>query len=251
MDALGSLAGQLEPHVTLLQWDRSNSGASDIWLGEQSEQLRWADDVAELLGRLGLTSAHFIGGSAGARLAYLAAIRHPEIIRGLVLWSVSGGAYSSQLLGYQYHTPYIEAAIRGGMEEVAQTPHYRELIAANPANLDRLLAIDPDHFVAVMHGWNEHFFTRPDTPVIGATERQLRTIAAPTLVFAGNDDFHPSEAAVAAHELIGGSEFVPCAWTRDEWMWRGVGRIQESVVELYPRMAPAIVDFIQRTDAAR
>jgi len=46
---------------------------------------------------------------AGCRVSVLAAIRHPQVVRGLALWSVSGGAYGSQVLGYQYHVPYIQA----------------------------------------------------------------------------------------------------------------------------------------------
>ena len=61
-----------------------------------------------------------------------------------------GGGYSSQLLGYQYHTPYIEAAVRGGMTEVAETPHFSELIRANPGNAARLLDMDANIFIAVM-----------------------------------------------------------------------------------------------------
>ena len=103
--ALVSLTRTLEDHVQLIEWDRSNTGSSDLYLDTRPEQYRWADDAALLLEHLGLGSAIFIGGSAGARLAYLAAIRHPGVVSGLILWSVSGGGYSSQLLGYQYHTP--------------------------------------------------------------------------------------------------------------------------------------------------
>jgi pimeloyl-ACP methyl ester carboxylesterase len=246
MDALASTARLLDPHVQLVQWDRANTGASDVWFGEQAEQLRWVDDIAELLRHLDVAPAYFIGGSAGARLAYLAALRHPAIVRGLVLWSVSGGPYSSQVLGYNYHTPFIEAAIRGGMEAVLKTAHFRALVAANPGNRDRLLAIDPGWFAEVMYRWNEFFFARPNTPVIGATADELRSIDVPALLFGGNDDVHPAPPAEAAHELIAGSEFVACSWTREEAMERMVGRTPESVVDLYPRMVPTILDFIDR-----
>src|SRR6202021_596300 len=106
--ALASLARALQDHVQLIEWDRSNTGSSDLYLDPPPEHYRWADDAALLVEHLGLGSVVFIGGSAGSRVAYLAAIRHPQVVRGLVLWSVSGGGYSSQLLGYQYHTPYIE-----------------------------------------------------------------------------------------------------------------------------------------------
>jgi len=234
--------------MQLIEWDRSNTGSADLYLDAPSEQHRWADDAALLVEHLGLGSAIFIGGSAGARLAYLTAIRHPQIVSGLILWSVSGGGYSSQLLGYQYHTPYIEAAVRGGMAEVAETPHFSELIRANPGNAARLLDMDADTFIAVMKSWNDVFYPTMAAPVIAATVSELRTVTAPTLIFNGNDDFHPAFAAEALHEAIPCSRLLPCAWTRDDWMLRYVGRIPEGVVELYPRMSELIVDYIRGID---
>ena len=231
--------------MQLIEWDRSNTGSSDLYLDAPPEQHRWADDAALLVEHLGLSSAIFIGGSAGARLAYLTAIRHPQVVSGLILWSVSGGGYSSQLLGYQYHTPYIEAAVRGGMAQVAETPHFSELIRANPGNAARLLDLDPSTFIAVMKSWNNVFYPTMATPVIAATVSELRAVTAPTLVFNGNDDFHPDFAAQALHEAIPGSRLLPCAWTREDWMLRYVGRIPESVVELYPRMSEPIIDHIR------
>ncbi len=248
MDALASTAELLGGGCRLLQWDRCNTGASDVWIDEPSEQLRWADDLAELVGRLDLGLAYLIGGSAGARVAYLSAIRHPRIVRGLVLWSVSAGPYSSQLLGYQYHTPYIEAAVRGGMPAVIETPHFRALVAANSANCERLLTVDPERFIAVLRRWNESFYARDEWPVIGASAAELRSLRCPTLVFEGNDDFHPPEGARAVHELVPGAQLVPCAWSREEWMWRAVGRVAGSVVDLYPRMVPTILEFIGRCE---
>ena len=117
---------------------------------------------------------------------------------GLVVWSVSGGPYASQNLGYEYHVPFINEASRGGMEALALTPFFQERIEANPANRDRLLKTPPEAFVASLHNWNETFFHRADTPVIAATRDQLRTIRCPTLVFEGNDDLHSPEAAIRA-----------------------------------------------------
>jgi pimeloyl-ACP methyl ester carboxylesterase len=243
--ALASLARALEGHLQLIEWDRSNTGSSDLYLDAPPEQYRWADDAALLVEHLGLGRAVFIGGSAGSRLAYLTAVRHPDVVSGLILWSVSGGGYSSQLLGYQYHVPYIEAAVRGGMAEVAETPHFRELIRANPGNAARLLDMDADTFMANMKSWNETFYPAVATPVIGATVAELQKVTAPALVFNGNDDFHPALAAEALHEAIPDSRLVPCAWSRDDWMYRYVGRIPESVVELYPRMSEAIIDYVR------
>ena len=248
MAALESTAALLRPQFRVLEWDRCNTGASDLWIDDLTEQLKWVDDLAELMRRLDLAPAYLLGGSAGSRVAYLTALKHPDIVRGLVLWSVSGGPYASQLLGYMYHTPYIEAAFRGGMIAVIETPYYAALVENNPANRGRLLALDADRFIAVMRRWNEYFFAHDDTPVIGATSDRLREIECPTLVFDGSDDFHPHDAAQAFHDLVPGSTLVPCAWTRDEFMWRFVGRIPQSVVELYPRMVPTILEFIRQLE---
>jgi 2-hydroxy-6-oxonona-2,4-dienedioate hydrolase len=249
MDAIRSTSDLLATRYRVFQWDRRNTGASDVWIGDPSEQLVWADDLAEMLRRLDMAPAYLAGGSAGSRVAYLTALRHPDVVKGLVLWSVSGGPYSSQFLGYQYHTPFITEAMKGGMEAVIGTPFFRERIDANPSNRGRLLALDPVEFVAVMHRWNRFFYYRDDTPVIGATRAELRSLRCPALVFEGNDDVHPPEAAEAVHRLVEGSEFVPSPWTTEDFVYRQVGRVAGSVVDLYPRLGPAIFDFIDRTEA--
>jgi pimeloyl-ACP methyl ester carboxylesterase len=121
---VGVLAEQLRPVLRLLEWDRRNTGASDLYLEKASEQKRWADDLAGLIRQLGLAPAWLLGGSAGARVSYLTAVHHPDVVRGLVLWSISGGAFASQYLGYNYHVPYITAALAGGMSAVAATPFF-------------------------------------------------------------------------------------------------------------------------------
>jgi hypothetical protein len=55
--------------------------------------------------------------------------------------------------------------------------------------------------------------------------------------------------SAALHRVIEGSEFVASPWTREEWMFRYVGRSQGSVLDLHPRLVPAIIDFIDRTEA--
>jgi pimeloyl-ACP methyl ester carboxylesterase len=211
----------------------------------------WADDLASLLRHLDLAPAYLAGASAGARVSYLTAIRHPEVAAGLIVWSVSGGPFASQNLGYQYHTPFINEAIRAGMGGVADLPFFQERIEANPANRDRILSTRPDEFIDAMRRWNESFYYRADTPVVAATVEELRAIRCPTLIFEGNDDFHPPEAAMAMHELVQGSELHSLPWSRDEWMHRYVGRVPGSVMELYLRLVLAVSDFVSDAEAKR
>src|ERR1700730_6219824 len=99
------------------------------------------------------------------------------------------------------------------MAEVAEAPHFSELLRENPGNAARLLDIDPNTFIAVMKSWNEVFSPTLAAPAIAATVSELRTVTAPTLVFNGNDDFHPAPASEALHEAIPGSRLVPSAVT--------------------------------------
>jgi pimeloyl-ACP methyl ester carboxylesterase len=250
-DAVAATAERLAERHLVVSWDRRNTGASHVWFGSEPEQVVWADDLAALLRHLDLAPAYLAGASAGARVSYLTALRHPDVTAGLALWSVSGGPYGSQNLGYQYHTPFINEAVRAGMQGVADTEFFRERIAANPANRERLLSTPPEDFIAALRRWNESFYHRPDTPVIAATADELRTIHCPTLIFEGNDDIHPPEAARAMHELIGGSRLAPLPWVRDEWMHRYVGRIPGSVTDLYPRLVPTISEFVAGVEAVR
>ena len=249
-EALLPLAEKLASHCRVLLWDRRNTGASDVFIGgDGSEQETWADDLTRLLTHVGLAPAYLGGGSAGCRVSVLTALRHPEVVKGLALWSASGGPYGSQVLGYDYHVPYIRAAQSGGMAAVAETPFFAERIQANPANRQRLMALDPQEFVAVMRRWNTFFYYREETPIIGATEEQLRRITVPTLIVQGNDDIHPVEASAALHRSISGSQLLPSAWTREDFMGLYTGRIQGSVMQLYSRLAEPILDFLAKAES--
>jgi pimeloyl-ACP methyl ester carboxylesterase len=250
-DAVRATADLLAERHQVFLWDRRNTGSSTVWFGQEPEQLVWADDLAAILRRLDLAPAYLVGASAGARVSYLTALRHPDVAAGLVVWSVSGGPYASQNLGYEYHVPFVNEALRGGMESVAATAFFRERIEANPANRDRLLSTSPADFVASLRRWNESFFYRADTPVIAATSDELRRIRCPTLVFEGNDDLHAPQAAIALHDLVGGSELVPLPWSTNEWLDHLMGRAPGSVMALYPRLVPTVLEFLVKVEEQR
>ena len=246
MGSIGSLAFALAKGARVLSWDRRNTGVSELWLDGASEQQTWADDLADLIGHLGLGPAWLAGGSAGCRVSTLTATRGPEAVRGLIVWSTSGGPYGCQHLGYTYHVPYIMAAEHGGMAEVAKTPFFRDRIAANPDNRARLLDADPAAFIATMKRWNESFYHRPEQSLAGVDDTALRRLKIPTLIFEGGDDIHPASVSQAMARLIPGAQHVPSAWPHAEWMDRFTGRSADSIFELYPRMAPAILAFVAR-----
>jgi pimeloyl-ACP methyl ester carboxylesterase len=243
-EAVALLADALAQQATVLTWDRRNAGAAEVWFGGESEQEAWADDLAELIDYLGLGPAWLAGGSAGCRVSVLAALRHPQCARGLLLWSASGGQYSCQFLGFSYHVPYIMAAERAGMAAVAETLFFADRIAANPANRERLLAQDPAAFCETMKRWNRSFYYRADAALTAVPDAALRNIAMPTLIVAGNDDVHPPSVSDVMGKLIPGAKLVPSPWSNAQWLDRFTGRAGGSVFELYPLLAPALLDFV-------
>src|SRR5215467_11209771 len=171
--------------------DRRNCGASDVVIdGKDSEYEIWADDLFELLTQLNALPAIVGGSSSGCRLALLFALRRPASVRALLLWRVTGGAFAAQRLAENYYGQYITAAREGGMAAVCETEHFRERIEANAANRETLMAMDPERFIAVMSHWREYFLRGADLPVIGASEKDLKSIKVPACIIPGNDKTH-------------------------------------------------------------
>lgn len=187
----------------VLLHDRRNTGASDIKIeGEAAEEEIWTDDLHELLSRLGAEPAFIGGSSSGARTSILFALRHPQAVRGLLLFRVTGGAFAAGRLPENYYAQYIRAAQQGGMAAVCDTEQYRERIAANPANRERLMAMQPERYIEVMSHWHKLFLAGANLTVMGVTDQQLRSIKVPTIVIPGNDKTHNSQSGRVAQSLI-------------------------------------------------
>ena len=93
------------------------------------------------------------------------------------------------------------------MEAVCRTEHFGELINANPANRARLLAIEPQRFIAVMTEWRRAFNEGAHHPVIGLSPAELRSMTMPACIIPGNDRVHPRAPGQAAHRLMPNSEY--------------------------------------------
>ncbi len=183
--------------------DRRNCGASDVVIaGEDSEYEIWADDFHELLSQLGALPAFIGGSSSGCRTSLLFAFRHPEAVRGLLLWRVTGGRFACERLAQEYYGQYISAAKEGGMAAVCEMEHWRGRIEARPENRQRLMNMEPSQFINVMAHWREYFLRGADLPVIGATETELRSIKAPALIIPGNDNTHSQKTGERLGQIL-------------------------------------------------
>lgn len=187
----------------VLSHDRRNCGVSDIVIdGAGAEYELWADDLYELLQQLDLAPAFIAGASSGCRTAIVFALRHSAAARGLLLLRITGGPFAAHHLAEEYYGQFIAAAERGGMQAVCEVGHFKERVAAKPANRAYLLGLTPEHFIAQMKRWQAYYLDGADLPVIGATETEVRSLAVPTVVIAGNDRTHPRDVAYAFAGLL-------------------------------------------------
>lgn len=192
--------------IRVVLHDRRNTGASDVIIeGVEGEEELYTDDLYELLGRLKARPAFIGGASSGARTSVLMYLRHPDAVRALFLMRLTGGAFAAGRLPEMYYGQFIRAAREGGMAAVCATEQYQERIAANPANRERLMRMDPEKYIAVMSHWLQIFTRGPVAPMYGVTDAQLRSIKVPAMVIPGNDKTHSLVCGREIQKLIPGS----------------------------------------------
>ena len=156
-----------------------------------------ADDVAALIKHLGLASADIMGYSLGGGVALQTAIRHPDVVRKLVLVSTPfrRDGFYPEILAQQGQVGPAAA------EAMKQTPMYQlyASLAPRPEDWPRLLGKIGD-------AMKQDFDFSKDIAGITAT----------TLVVAGDADIFPPSHAVELFGLLGGGK-------RDGG-WDGSGR---------------------------
>ena len=258
-NGLRPIAALLSLHCRVILHDRRNCGKSDIVIGgELSEQHAWGEEMAGLLKQIGAAPAYLIGGSAGSRTSTTVAVRHPEVVKGIYVWEVSGGPNSGMLMSPGYYGQYIDAAEQGGMAAVAETDFFAQRIKDNPSNRDRLMSMDVKEFLSVMRRWQAEF-ARPN-PVGDLTEEELRSVTCPTVLLEGNtpDDVHHVSAAENAHRLMPNTELRPSAWTHEEWgvigqhdhTFAGIAATNRYSMKA-PFYAAQILEFVNKVEASQ
>lgn len=145
-----------------------------------------ADDVAAALQQLGIERADIFGYSMGAGVALHVAIRHPDLVRKLVLASVTynlSGVYPGLMEGLADMKP----------EMMFGSPWHEEYtrIAPHPENFATLFAKK----------------TQMDRGIQDLPAETIRAIKAPTLLIIGDSDLVRPEHAVEMFRLLGGGVF--------------------------------------------
>lgn len=196
-----------EAGFRVLVHDRRNMGASGIGFPGDNESYEQAEDLLALLRELGAGPAFIAGSSSGARMSLLLAHHHPDAVKALLLWRVTGGDYAAKRLAFNYYEQFLDAVASGGIEAVIATEHFSAMVKANPVNGETLRQMGAEAFAASMRRWLAGFRAGCDYPVAGLSPEDMRALTMPAIVIPGNDRVHPPAPGQAAHRLLPNSVY--------------------------------------------
>lgn len=145
-----------------------------------------ADDVAQLLQNLKIDKADFFGFSNGGTTTLQVAIRHPEIVRKIVLGSAlfKRNGVAEQFWGY------MEQASLENMPVQLKEAYGK--VSANPKGLQVMFARDKKRMIEFQD----------------IADDKIRSIQVPALIITGDHDVITPEHALEMHRLITTSELA-------------------------------------------
>jgi len=223
----------LRDRYRLTAFDNRGAGRTPMPDGPASVEAM-ADDAAAVLRTLDIGSAHVAGFSGGSIIAQELALRHPALVRSLVLqstWPVMD-TYLRSCARFVHRLMEIAPSERAFLEDFflwIYTPR-----AHNNGTVDQFI----EEVLAFPHKQStEDMQAFLDAFVAHDTTDRLPEIAAPTLVLAGGRDMTSRpELCRAVAELIPAAQFEvmeeeahqPFQEVPDEWnarvdvFWRGI-----------------------------
>ena len=142
-----------------------------------------ADDTVAALQQLGIEEADFFGFSMGAGVAVRVALRHPEMVRKLVLASVS------------YRLDGVHPGLMEGLAEMKP-----EMMHGSPWHEEYMrIAPRPEDFATLFTKKAQMDREERDLPA-----ETIEAIKSPTLLIIGDSDIVRPEHAVEMFRLLGG-----------------------------------------------
>ena len=184
--AIGTSFGNVLPELArtrrVIAFEMQAHGrTADIDRPLSMEQM--ADDTVAALQQLGIENADFFGFSMGAGIALQVAIRHPDVVRKLVLASVS------------YRLDGVHPGLMAGLAEMKP-----EMMYGSPWHEEYMrLAPRPDDFATLFAKK-----TQMDREIQDLPAEAIEAIDVPTLLIIGDSDIVRPEHAVEMFRLLGG-----------------------------------------------
>jgi pimeloyl-ACP methyl ester carboxylesterase len=184
---------------------------------------RMADDTAALLREIGIEGADFFGYSMGGAIALQVAIRHPELVRRLVL---AAPAYSKD----GFYPEVLENIRNLKPEDFAGSPWQEGYarVAPNPEDWPALIA-KVRQLVGEFEGW---------------PAADIRAIAAPALVVVADSDVVRPEHAVEIFRLLGGGVPGDLGGLPRSRLAVLPGTTHATLVDRADRLTPMITEFL-------
>jgi 3-oxoadipate enol-lactonase len=186
----------------VLRYDQRGHGGSAVPAGPYT-LTDLVDDAARVIREWGRGPIVWVGLSMGGMIGQGLAIRHPDLVKGVVLANTTAKYPEAALAMWAQRIATVE---QGGIEAIAEMAMERYFTAAFRAQQpeaaagqrETLLRTDPAGYVAACHA-------------VAAVDwlDQLQHIACPTLVIAGAHDIGaPPAMAQAIAERVRGAELV-------------------------------------------
>jgi 2-hydroxy-6-oxonona-2,4-dienedioate hydrolase len=244
--------GLAEGGKRVLLWDRPNCGRSDIQIYGQSESHMRAQTMGTLLKTLGIEQVVAAGGSGGARDSLIFTLLYPELVSKLAMWHIVGGVFSTMSLASIYIMNEIRTVKSAGIEGIiklkGRAGSWTDLCAVNPRNAGRLRALGSEEFERVMYQWFDAFVPKPNEPMPGVPDYQIKQVKVPTLIVRGGvgDIDHPKRTSLEVYSLIKGARLVEPPWPEDAWEVAAANSAvgKGSLFDPWVHAAPVLLDFI-------
>ena len=239
----------------VLLWDRPNTGRSDIQIYGRSESHMRAETLGLMVQQLGIEQVVAIGGSGGARDTLIFTMMWPELVRKVCVWHIVGGNYSTMSLAGVYILNELRTVRARGIEGILElggsAGGWSDLVASNPRNKDRLLALGAEEFERVMNRWLDAFIPKPNEAIPGVPDYEFENVRVPTLIVRGGEkDYdHPKRTSFEVHALVKGSRLVEPPWPEDAWERAGEAWAAGTGALFAPWVlgAPVFLDFMNES----